>query len=57
LLESLASLETTCREAVDCLNVLAWRSVGPDLAILRRCKKCSGHVNGGNRKAIDQMIV
>lgn len=55
LLESLASLETMCGEAVECLNVLAENS-GPEFGRFERLQKLyGGDGNGGIRGAIRQL--
>ena len=57
LLESLANLEKACRDAVDCLNVLAYCSSGPEFCRLEKLQRlyggdgCSGH-----RQTIHQVI-
>lgn len=56
LLEALASLETACIEAIDCLDVLAWRSAGPEFGALRRLQDLlGGDGNGGHRKTIQEL--
>lgn len=55
LLEALASLETACRDAVDCLNVLAENS-GPEFGNLEKLQKLfGGDGEGGLRKSIRQL--
>lgn len=57
LLETLASLDDACRDAVDCLNVLAYRSVGPEFGNLKKLQKLyGGDGNSGHRATIHQLI-
>jgi hypothetical protein len=56
LLESLANLESTCRDAVDCLNVLAYRSAGPEFGQLRRLRELYGDDGkGGHNEEIRRL--
>jgi len=55
LLESLANLETACRESVECLNVLARKS-GPEFGSIEKLQKLfGGDGKGGHQEAIRRL--
>jgi hypothetical protein len=57
LLESLASLETTCREAVECLDVLAYRRGRPEYGNLEKLQELfGGDGKGGHQETVRQLI-
>lgn len=55
LLESLASLDTACWEAVECLNVLAYHNYGPEFGNLEKLQILFGGDGcSGQRQTIQQ---